>query len=166
VFDRTSVRIAHSFPEGEETDMSSTMMSTTMGPGLAPVIHLPVRTGASVGMAGEISDVKVAAGPWRLTRRGRVAVVLAAVLAALAVLSILQVAAAGQSTSANQVTLVAAQQQSETVVVRSGDTLWAIATREMPNRDPREAVVALREANGIAGGEIAAGQRLHLPQRS
>ena len=153
--------------------MSSTMMSTTMGPGLAPVIHLPVRTGASVGMAGqlrqwggEISDVKVAAGPWRLTRRGRVAVVLAAVLAALAVLSILQVAAAGQSTGANQVTLVAAQQQSETVVVRSGDTLWAIATREMPNRDPREAVVALREANGIAGGEIAAGQRLHLPQRS
>ena len=173
VFDRTSVRNGHQFPEVEETDMSSTTMSrAAMGPGLAPVIQLPARPGVGSGVAeqlrqwgGEISNVEVATGPWRLTLRGRVAVVVAAVLAVLAVLSVIQVATAGESTSANQVVLVAAQQQSDTVVVKAGDTLWSIATREMPNRDPREAVVALREANGITGGEITAGQRLHLPTR-
>ena len=144
------------------------MSSTT---GIAPVIQLPVRVDLTTGVTdhlrqwgGEISAVEVAAGPWRLTRRGRVVAVAAAVLAVLVALSIAQVVSASSSTSANQVALVAAQQQSDTVVVKAGDTLWSIATREMPGRDPREAVVALREANGIIGGEIVAGQRLHLPR--
>ena len=152
--------------------MSTTTMRTAgRGRGLAPVIRFPVGPGLGSGVAeqlrqwgGEISNVEVASGPWRLTRRGRVAAVLAAVLVAVAILSVVQVAGATKSTSANQVALVAAQQQSDTVVVKPGDTLWSIASREMPNRDPREAVVALREANGIDGGEIAAGQRLHLPR--
>ena len=144
------------------------MSSTT---GIAPVIQFPVRVDLTTGVTdhlrqwgGEISSVEVAAGPWRLTRRGRVVAVVAAVLAVLVALSIAQVVSASSSTSANQVALVAAQQQSDTVVVKAGDTLWSIATREMPGRDPREAVVALREANGITGGEIVAGQRLHLPR--
>lgn len=152
--------------------MSSTTISTTIGTtisaGLAPVIQLPVRSGLAGQMrqwGGEISNVEVASGPWRLTRRGRLAAVLLAVLAALVVLSVVQVAGASKSTSANKVVLMAAQQQSDSVVVRSGDTLWSIATREMPNQDPREAVVALRKANGITGGEISAGQRLTLPSR-
>lgn len=141
------------------------MSSTT---GIAPVIQLPVRTGVAEQLrqwGGEISEVEVAVGPWRLTRRGRVAMVMAAVLAVLVVLSVVQVISASTSTSANQVVLVAAQQQSNSVVVKPGDTLWTIATREMPGLDPREAVVALREANGITGGEIVAGQRLQLPRR-
>lgn len=134
---------------------------------LAPVIQFP-RGGAAPHplrqWGGEISSVEVAPGPWRLTRRGRVAVVLVAVVAVLAVLSVVQVVGASTSTSANKVALVAAQQQSDVVVVRPGDTLWSIAAREMPGRDPREAVVAIRQANGIASGEIAPGQRLHLPK--
>lgn len=148
-------------------------MSTTTG--IAPVIQLPVRAGLRAGdrtgvaeqlrqWGGEISGVEVAQGPWRLTRRGRLAVVMVAVIAVLAALSVVQVFSASASTSANQVALVAAQQQSDTVVVKSGDTLWSIATREMPGMDPREAMVALRKANGISGGEIVAGQRLQLPR--
>ena len=143
------------------------MTSTTMGRGLAPVIQLPGGAGVADQLrqwGGEISNVEVAPGPWRLTRRGRFAVALAAVLVVLIALSVAQVVSANTSTSANQVTLVAAQQQVDTVVVKPGDTLWSIATREMPGRDPREAVVALRKANGVTGGEISAGQRLQLPR--
>jgi len=49
------------------------------------------------------------------------------------------------------------------VVVAPGETLWGIATREMPGRDPREALVELRRTNGLEGAEVVAGQRLVIP---
>ena len=50
-----------------------------------------------------------------------------------------------------------------TYVVRSGDTLWAIASRIAgPNADPRPVVDELSQANHL-GGVIVPGQVLSLP---
>ena len=122
----------------------------------------------AAGVTAEVSPqmaAEVTAGPWRLTRRGRLAALLGGLLVVMAVLSMVQVAGAATSTSANQLALVAAQEQEHTVTVRPGDSLWSIATRALPHMDPREAVVALRKANNISGGEIVAGQKLVLPPR-
>jgi Tfp pilus assembly protein FimV len=45
-------------------------------------------------------------------------------------------------------------------VVQPGDTLWSIAERIAPDRDPRPVVDALRRANG--GPDLQAGDRLRL----
>lgn len=146
-------------------------MSTTS---IAPVIHLPLPGRGRAGDAlrhwgGEVRAVEVAPGPWRLTRRGRIVVLLALAgfIAALAVLAIshTQAVAADGATPAAGPVVAVAPVAADVVVVRPGDTLWSIATRELPHLDPREAVVALRAANGISGAEIVAGQRLALPSR-
>jgi LysM repeat protein len=48
--------------------------------------------------------------------------------------------------------------------VRSGDTLWAIARREVgPEGDPRPLIADIREANGLATSALRPGQVLSLP---
>jgi Tfp pilus assembly protein FimV len=49
-----------------------------------------------------------------------------------------------------------------TYVVESGDTLWSIARRVAPDRDPRPVVDGLIEANDLRGG-LQAGQELSIP---
>lgn len=47
------------------------------------------------------------------------------------------------------------------VTVQAGDTLWAIAQRLAPGRDPRPVVDALTRANG--GSQVQAGQQVVIP---
>ncbi|HZB58569.1 MAG TPA: LysM peptidoglycan-binding domain-containing protein [Actinomycetota bacterium] len=49
-----------------------------------------------------------------------------------------------------------------TYVVEQGDTLWSIARRVAPGRDPRPVVDGLIEANDVRGG-LQAGQELSIP---
>jgi Tfp pilus assembly protein FimV len=49
-----------------------------------------------------------------------------------------------------------------TYVVEPGDTLWSIARRVAPSRDPRPVVDGLIEANDVRGG-LQAGQELSIP---
>jgi Tfp pilus assembly protein FimV len=49
-----------------------------------------------------------------------------------------------------------------TYVVEPGDTLWSIARRAAPGRDPRPVVDGLIEANDLRGG-LQAGQELSIP---
>jgi hypothetical protein len=48
-------------------------------------------------------------------------------------------------------------------VVRPGDTLWTIATSHYAG-DPREAVWAISERNGLRGTLLRPGRRLVLPR--
>ena len=50
-----------------------------------------------------------------------------------------------------------------TVVVRPGDTLWAIAARTTPESDPRAVADAIVAANGIDAAGLVPGQRLVVP---
>jgi len=49
-----------------------------------------------------------------------------------------------------------------TYVVEPGDTLWSIARRVAPGRDPRPVVDGLIEANDVRGG-LQIGQELSIP---
>lgn len=46
------------------------------------------------------------------------------------------------------------------VTVRQGDTLWSIATRVAPQRDPRVVVDELEQRNGLSSAVVYPGQRL------
>ena len=48
-------------------------------------------------------------------------------------------------------------------VVRSGDTLWSIAQRVAPERDPRPLVDAISKVNGIDAGALVPGRALVIP---
>jgi LysM repeat protein len=50
-----------------------------------------------------------------------------------------------------------------THVVRPGETLWSIAVRLEPGRDPRETVHAIAAANDVDPGALVPGQRLVVP---
>ena len=51
----------------------------------------------------------------------------------------------------------------DTVTVRSGDTLWAIAAARYPNADTREKVDEIERANGLSDASIRPGQSLRVP---
>jgi hypothetical protein len=50
----------------------------------------------------------------------------------------------------------------QTYVVRTGDSLWAIAAAHYAG-DPREGVYRLEQRNHLAGALVRPGQRLVLP---
>ena len=52
---------------------------------------------------------------------------------------------------------------SKTYVVKTGDTLWSIATRLAPSTDPRVVVEAIATANGVDPGALVPGRQLSIP---
>jgi Tfp pilus assembly protein FimV len=54
-------------------------------------------------------------------------------------------------------------ERSSAYVVRTGDTLWSIAVRHAPGRDPRVVVDAIARANNVDAGSLVPGQQLRLP---
>ncbi|WP_375399659.1 LysM peptidoglycan-binding domain-containing protein [uncultured Amnibacterium sp.] len=99
-------------------------------------------------------------GDLRLTRRGRVVLILLP-LAALLVAALLAIApanadASGHTAAGNVAAL-------RTVTVRPGDTLWAIARYAAPGVDPRDGVFELEQVNRLRDAAIRPGQVLRLP---
>jgi Tfp pilus assembly protein FimV len=90
----------------------------------------------------------------RLTRRG-IVVLTVAVLALGAALIWLAKLSAPQA--------AAAPPAPHSVTVRPGDTLWSIASRVAPDRDPRAEVAALQQRNHLAGVQLLPGQVLRVP---
>jgi fermentation-respiration switch protein FrsA (DUF1100 family) len=89
----------------------------------------------------------------RLTRRGRAVVVLLVLL--LAGMAGAFAASEGQAADPNG--------PAPTVVVRSGDTLWSIAARYAPGRDPFATIDEIRRLNSLTGYTVPVGVRLTLP---
>jgi hypothetical protein len=89
--------------------------------------------------------------PLRLTRRGYAVLGL---LAATLTASLLWLAHASVPAS-TQVPEVGA------VTVRDGDTLWSIASRIAPQRDPRRVVAELEAVNHLSSPVVEPGQVLH-----
>lgn len=99
--------------------------------------------------------VAPAARPLRLTRRGMVVAVVATLIAGLAMLLVAH-ASASSPAAAPKVTA------GSTIIVQPGDTLWSIASRVEPNRDPRRVVDQLRQLNHLTSVSLSAGQTLKL----
>ena len=104
----------------------------------------PVRAAAPVG-----ETIRTTA-PLRLTRRGYV--VLGLVAAALTA-GLLGLAHASAPTPH-------AANAGAVVTVQDGDTLWSIASRIAPARDPRTVVADLERMNHLSGPDLRPGQVL------
>lgn len=109
---------------------------------------------AAVPMRAAAAAPSSAAGRLRLTRRGRLVITLtvAVLLAALAVVS----ARAAWATSTAQPPATAS------LTVLPGQTLWEIAGASTVG-DPRDAVIEIRELNGMPDSQVFAGQVLRVP---
>lgn len=94
--------------------------------------------------------------PLRLTRRGRLVVVLVCAVVVLALSAAgSHVASGAASTPPGQV--------HETMIVQPGQTLWTIAQELGIERDVREVIHDIEELNGLPSARIRAGQRLIVP---
>ena len=91
--------------------------------------------------------------PVRLTRRGRIALFSLCLL----VVGLLAALAAPATQAARPPTAP------RTTVVQPGDTLWSVATRHAPGRDPFLVIEEIRRRNGISDLTIHPGQELVLP---
>ncbi|MFK3980390.1 LysM peptidoglycan-binding domain-containing protein [Micromonospora sp. NPDC050397] len=93
-------------------------------------------------------------GRLRLTRRGRAVLLGFYLLVAIGLAVIL----APSSRAADP------PGPAPTAVVLPGDTLWSVAERHRPSRQPFRMIDEIRRLNGIEGYTIHAGQRLTLPR--
>lgn len=103
-------------------------------------------------------------GRLRLTRRGRA--VMTALAAAPVVVGILagslaagSAAAVGRSSAASGQAVAAVRE----VTVRPGDSLWSVAVRIAPDRDPRLTVRTLVQWNALTTTTLTPGEQLAVP---
>jgi LysM repeat protein len=101
----------------------------------------------------------VASSPVRLTRRGLTVLLAAAALVAVAIVMVAWLSV--PSTSGTAAT-GAGSTQVATVTVQPGDSLWTIATRVAPNRDPRSEIADLQKRNHLASQSLVPGQQLQV----
>jgi nucleoid-associated protein YgaU len=96
-----------------------------------------------------------AAMPLRVTRRGRLVLVL--------LFSALLLAAFSAGRVSSRAAGPHRAQPVQAVVVHRGDTLWSIARRVAPTADPRVVVDRLVRANHLSGSSVRIGQRIVVP---
>jgi Tfp pilus assembly protein FimV len=88
----------------------------------------------------------------RLTRRGVHVVAAAVAVLAVALVALARVSASSAGPVQHRVP--------DTVTVRAGDTLWSIAGRVAPGRDPRVEIADLQRLNSLSGVALEPGQVL------
>ena len=118
---------------------------------------LTVVAGAGVRMPGGATGLRRAPRPatLHLTRRGRLLVVLLALLVVLGGALVATRAAAEGTSSGVQV---------QRYVVAPGDTLWEIATGvARPGQDLRDVVQRIELLNNMTSASVIAGQEILLP---
>jgi hypothetical protein len=101
--------------------------------------------------------VRPAPGHLRLTRRGRL--VTAAAMLLIAALTLVGVVS--RAGVLNETAPLPASAPAR-IVVSPGETLWAIAHRVAPDRDPRTVVANIQRLNNLPTPDVRAGQTLLL----
>ena len=104
-----------------------------------------------------------AAGPVRLTRRGRLVAGGLVTVAALAGL-LLSLAASGGALAASRGPAGSGYQGMRQVVVQPGQTLWSLAAAAEPGADPRLVIPEIVSANSLGGSTIYPGEQLWVPR--
>ena len=92
----------------------------------------------------------------RLTRRGRVAVLLAALLT----VAVLVVALGSSTIAAGD---AGDPVPTQTVTVQPGDTLWELATDANPNGDLRQTVDDIMRLNALPTAHLPLGSEIAVP---
>lgn len=94
--------------------------------------------------------------PIRLTRRGRRVVALLAII--LIALTSLLIGMRGAVATDGTV-----QSETQSVVVKPGQSLWDVAVAISPNTDPRETIWLIQQLNTMETSDVLAGQALIVP---
>lgn len=103
------------------------------------------RTGSEAGGSGV-----------RLTRRGRLVIVLLGLVAAYGGFTLLSDPAVSTSQEHHG--------SHEQIVVEPGQSLWDIATTIAPDDDPRDVIAEIVDLNALeSSGAVQAGQLLYIP---
>jgi len=123
----------------------------------APVVYIPSRARPREQRTATIVTLQrpcaaSVAAPLRLTGRGVVALAVAVVSLAAVLIWTAWLSAPSVATGRPR--------QPATVTVHNGDTLWSIATRIAPERDPRAEVATLQRRNHLNGVDVFPGQVL------
>jgi LysM repeat protein len=92
----------------------------------------------------------------RLTRRGVHAVAAAVAVLAIGLVLLARASAPAGPASAGS----AARPVPDTVTVQAGDTLWSLASRLAPQRDPQAEIADLQRLNRLTGVALVPGQVL------
>jgi len=146
--------IEHTFESGTdriqaEIDSHSKIRHSKKGTLMAIAAPFPAaRIGSRTGSAGGL----------RLTRRGRIALVVSSTLFLLVIVMLSGRLSADAGTS-----ILEQGRATGVVVVQPGENLWQIAKAVAPAADPRETVTAIRELNGIGDSTVVAGQSIVVP---
>ena len=111
---------------------------------------------STVRFDAPVSDV--ACGGVRLTRRGRLVLVLAMVTIALVAFTL------GRVGSSQAATDRAAHVPYAQTTVHAGETLWSVAQRVAPGHDLRDVVEQIRTLNHLDSVAVQVGQQLLLPR--
>jgi LysM domain-containing protein len=99
--------------------------------------------------------------PLRLTRRGRLAVAVAAAL----LVTVISLLAAGAAQATNHGPASgAARHRLVQVVVRPGQSLWSVAEKAAPGQDTRAVIQQIIDLNSLNGDTVFAGQQLWVPR--
>jgi LysM domain-containing protein len=101
-------------------------------------------------------QIQLAPGHIRLTRRGRLALLVAAVLCMLIGFSL-------GDTLSFRTGSIGTPPAAHSIVVQPGQTLWAIATRVAPHADPRATVQQIIDLNHLPSTGLQAGETLSVP---
>ena len=137
--------------------MSTIAIQPQIHPQVQPQVQPQDRTGGAPSGRPSTSSRRVP-GPasLRLTRRGRVTVLLALVLMLLVAVTVL----GSQSAATDH---PGAPVPTRTVEVHQGDTLWGIAAAVAAPGEVRETVHEIEELNALSGPALSVGQVLAVP---
>jgi LysM domain len=115
-----------------------------------------VETDAPRSIGGRAAAKSLTGGHIRLTRRGRLALLVAAVLCLLVGFSLGNTL----SSTAGSISPPAA---SHSIVVQPGQTLWGIATQAAPHADPRATIQQIIVLNHLPSAGVQVGETLAVP---
>jgi hypothetical protein len=91
----------------------------------------------------------------RLTRRGRIVLVLA-VMTLLVLAGFMLGQGSGQASGRGH-------HAQHTLIVERGESLWSVAARIAPHQDPRLVVADIESLNDLTGPAVTPGQQLVVP---
>jgi LysM repeat protein len=95
----------------------------------------------------------------RLTRRGRLVLVVLPLMVAAAAMMLL----VGAFTAPAKASGALSAPETVRVTVGAGQTLWDIATLVAPERHPQDVVAEIAQLNNLEGSIVHAGQQVFVP---
>jgi hypothetical protein len=106
-----------------------------------------------------------AAGPVRLTRRGRIVVTgVSALLIGLASVALATTAQAARGVGTDRAGAASQGKYVTRVMVRPGQSLWTLAEGYDPDADPRNIIADIEQLNSLTTDQLQPGQLLWVPR--